>query len=145
MYFFRQLTITVNNPIQDRYSNVYQWRKSKFYLSRFTFRIIHRGSVECLALFRNATCNRDFFLFVVAVLSRFARFTVICGECASSICVESLDETQEHESSNVVRSMAERWRAIERRNRTSALRSIGENTSRLSLTRLKLAYSCTFR
>lgn len=55
MYFFRQL-ITVDNPIQDRYSNVYQWRKSKF-----TFRIIHRRSVECLALFRNATCNRDFF------------------------------------------------------------------------------------
>lgn len=62
MYFFSQL-ITVDNPIQDRYSNVYQWRKSKFYLSRFTFRIIYRRSVECLALFRNATCNRDFFFY----------------------------------------------------------------------------------
>lgn len=51
----------VDNPIQDRRSNVYQWRKSKFYLSRFTFRIIYRRSLECLALFRNATCNRDSF------------------------------------------------------------------------------------
>lgn len=39
--------------------NVYRWRKSKFYLSRFTFRIVYRRSVERLALFRNATC--DFF------------------------------------------------------------------------------------